>query len=353
MSCLDSVRDLAPEIIVVDTGSTDQTVTIAQAAGARVIEIPWPGNFSKARNRALDAATGRWVLVLDGDEILSPASIGTVKSLVAEPAKQAYELIQRSQLPRGQHLDVAIVRLFPKDPRVRFERSIHEQVNTSLERVGIPIRNSRIVVDHSGYLDPTAMPAKTRRNRDLIAKELEDEPAGDPHLRYFYAATFLDEQEFKRAATEYEACIKQCGSARPSLAATARIQAAHCYHQAGDIESMARLLPSEVSSVLHPLVGIMKGELIKRTLGPQTAQPWFESVLQSPDRTYLPPVVLGPLKLRAIGELADIWASRGRKDVAVKVLHLALAVSQRRISGGVAGLTARYRACCPRPAEMT
>ena len=70
--CLRSVQGFADEMVVVDTGSTDATVAIAEAAGARVEQIPWPGDFAPARNQALEFLNGDWVLVLDADEQLRP-----------------------------------------------------------------------------------------------------------------------------------------------------------------------------------------------------------------------------------------------------------------------------------------
>ncbi len=76
--CLASVRGGVSEIVVADTGSTDDTAAIAQKAGARVISVPWENDFSKARNFPLELVTADWVLSLDADERLDPgAPVGT------------------------------------------------------------------------------------------------------------------------------------------------------------------------------------------------------------------------------------------------------------------------------------
>jgi glycosyltransferase involved in cell wall biosynthesis len=84
-SVLRSVQGFADEMVVVDTGSTDATVAIAEAAGARVEQIPWPGDFAPARNQALEFLNGDWVLVLDADEQLRPEAIPALKALMAQP----------------------------------------------------------------------------------------------------------------------------------------------------------------------------------------------------------------------------------------------------------------------------
>lgn len=72
--CLRSARGAADEIIIVDTGSTDATRSIARSFGARIIDYPWNGDFAAARNAGLALAQGTWILVLDADEELEPGS---------------------------------------------------------------------------------------------------------------------------------------------------------------------------------------------------------------------------------------------------------------------------------------
>ena len=68
--CLDSIRNIAQEIVIIDTGSTDRTVEVAQAYNAKMGFFAWNGNESAARNESLKLATGNWVLILDADQEL-------------------------------------------------------------------------------------------------------------------------------------------------------------------------------------------------------------------------------------------------------------------------------------------
>ena len=354
-ACLASVRGLADEIVVVDTGSTDETVALARGAGATVHEMSWPGDFSVARNAALARATGRWILVLDADETLPPASVAAVRKLVAAPPRRAYTLVQRSRLATAAaHLDVAIVRLFPRDERVRFERPIHEQVNTSLERCRIPIEDTGIIFEHSGYAEASAMPAKTARNRALIETALhaaESGPAAerDPHLRYFYANTFFDTGDFVTAAREYLECAVQCGDDRPRLGSAARIKAAEAFALASEPALALDALPDERAVAAHPQASLLKGEIMLRRGLHHEALRWLELVLGLPDQAYMPPVVVAPLKLKALEFLAGVWAAMERKDIAVGVLHLGMAFAQGKVPRDPTTLQKRYAACRAQP----
>ena len=82
-ACLRSVQDFVDEMVVVDTGSTDETVALAQACGARIEHLEWPGDFAPARNAALEHVKGDWVLVLDADEQLRTEAIPKLKALMA------------------------------------------------------------------------------------------------------------------------------------------------------------------------------------------------------------------------------------------------------------------------------
>src|SRR5438105_10083516 len=93
-ACLESVRDLFHEVIVVDTGSTDRTKEIAAGFGARVFDFPWVDNFAAARNAALEHATGDWIFWMDADDRLDEDNRGEMARLLSKlPAEMvAYSM---------------------------------------------------------------------------------------------------------------------------------------------------------------------------------------------------------------------------------------------------------------------
>ena len=91
--CLDAIHDVVDEMIIVDTGSSDSTVAIAESFGATVLHHEWTGDFAEARNVSLDAATGDWFIYLDADEVL-------VREDARAPARAGRPRLARGFLPR-------------------------------------------------------------------------------------------------------------------------------------------------------------------------------------------------------------------------------------------------------------
>jgi tetratricopeptide (TPR) repeat protein len=182
-------------MIVIDTGSQDRTKDLARALGAQVFDFPWTNDFAAARNESLARASGDSVLVLDADEVLSPQDHAGLLRLIEQPvlAKKAYAFTTRNYVPLidtagwtandGTYGPEAAgsgwfgsikVRLFPRDPRIRFENPVHELVETSLQHAGIPVEDSTIPIHHYGKLDKQKALAKGEEYYQLGRKKLED-----------------------------------------------------------------------------------------------------------------------------------------------------------------------------------
>lgn len=201
--CLNSVKSIVDEIVVVDTGSSDETKGIATAFGAQVVDVRWHDDFSEARNAALERATGGWILVLDADEAISAGDRERLGGLMERASENlsAYRLCTRNYTRkhsvvgftsnRGEYPEEQgagwypseKVRLFPNDPRIRFAYPVHELVEPSLHRIGIPILDCPVVVHHYGTLDDRAVAAKTATYRSLGGKKRTDAPARAASLR--------------------------------------------------------------------------------------------------------------------------------------------------------------------------
>ncbi len=207
---LDSVREVAAEVVVVDTGSTDDTVEIAASSGARVIESPWNNDFSHSRNAGLDVALGDWILCLDADERLAPNQGRRLRRLMTAPADAYFVRIRSPQAGRlGEQTFVhAFPRLFRNRPDFRFQRRVHEQIHPSLEAAGARIRHSDLDIEHDGYaVDHAARRLKLERNLMLLQMDLEERP-GDGFVLYHLGETYALLEDPATARTFYRRALE-------------------------------------------------------------------------------------------------------------------------------------------------
>lgn len=179
--CLEAIRGAVDEIIVVDTGSTDRTVEIAESFGARVLHFPWNGSFADARNVGLDAASSDWVMYLDADEHLVPEDAAELRTLTRRTWREAFYVVLTNYTggdEAGSAVSDLQLRMWRNRPEYRFEGRIHEQKTGNMPRF-LPERfeSTQIRVLHYGYLKSRISGRdKARRNIDLLLREANEDP---------------------------------------------------------------------------------------------------------------------------------------------------------------------------------
>jgi glycosyltransferase involved in cell wall biosynthesis len=140
---VESVRSIADEIVVLDTGSTDETLAVARRLGVALASTPWDDTFSAARNHCLGLATGDWVLWLDAGERLSEGSAAELRHFVDQQAdtQKVYTLLVEVPPlePAASAEQAAQVRLIPNRPELRFEGRVRETYLPSIEAAGMMI----------------------------------------------------------------------------------------------------------------------------------------------------------------------------------------------------------------------
>ncbi|MBM4145212.1 MAG: glycosyltransferase [Nitrospira sp.] len=200
-----SVKPVVDEMIVVDTGSSDRTKDIAKALGAKVYDFAWTENFSEARNFSLSKASGRWVLILDADEAISPLDHDRLKKFIADSDSKpaAYTFITRNYVNEANtkgwigndgkyFLEEAgtgwypgeKVRLFPNNSSIRFEYPVHERIEPSLMKAGIGIRKSSIPIHHYGKLNREKADSKAESYYLLAKQKLAESGKDDALVLY-------------------------------------------------------------------------------------------------------------------------------------------------------------------------
>ncbi len=183
-TALKSVLALVDEVIVVDTGSQDNTRIIAEGYGSRVVDLPWSDDFAAARNAALAEAASDWILVLDADEYLQPVRPVEFQRLLHDPSAAGYRLRLVSPREETGPEGRSQVRLFRNAPEVRYDYPIHEQVAPALEawagREGLHVFDSVLAVVHEGN------DAERRtRSRDRALRILRKAVDAHPQEAYF------------------------------------------------------------------------------------------------------------------------------------------------------------------------
>ena len=230
-ACLDSARPWVDEIVVVDTGSTDGTLELAESLGAKVSTFAWGDDFAAARNAALARAQGQWVLSLDADERLAGDSGARLEELLAagDAAFARSGRLRCYRLRIHNHYDnvpgapgITISygrRLFPNHARLRWVRPVHEYVeHLDGPQLLAAVSTDAVVIEHLGYLTAEyARSDKGRRNRRLLQAALAADP-NDQLSRFYLGQQLHRNGAYAAAAETLQMAIAQATTQDPAPA---------------------------------------------------------------------------------------------------------------------------------------
>jgi tetratricopeptide (TPR) repeat protein len=193
--CLAIIKPIVDEMIVVDTGSADRSNDIATAFGAQVYDIEWQKDFAKARNFSLEKASGDWILIMDGDEVISSLDYKHFNQIVKNRPKApvAYTIVTRNYsalanivgwVPNdGKYVNEEAVagwipsvktRLFYGRDQIWFEGAVHELVDPVVKRKGFETKNCSIPIHHYGRLDKERLERKGELYFEIGKKKMEE-----------------------------------------------------------------------------------------------------------------------------------------------------------------------------------
>ena len=195
---IDSLQGNYDELIVVDTGSTDGTVAVAEKYGAQIYHFVWQNDFSLARNFALAKAVGDWVVFLDADEYYEgPISIREYLQNIEKNSSRVdavliplYEAHQRSNPP------MLVIRFFRNKPDIRYQGAIHEQITKGEKSLNLVIAEEMIFI-HTGY-HPQKMAEKSQRNLQMLLADIAKN-GEQPAYYYYIAECYFGMQEYEQA----------------------------------------------------------------------------------------------------------------------------------------------------------
>ena len=199
-ACLASVSGIANEMVIADTGSSDETAAVAKKLGARVLSIAWTDDFAAARNRALAEVKSEWALVLDADERLDDTAAKRVAQLLADTRADAFQvpirnyvlsledrIWDRAARPNDSGLEAARsypayiehenVRLFRRDPEIYFVGRVHESVGPRIVDTGRKLERATFCIHHFGMVaDEETRARKNHFYRRLGREKVREMP---------------------------------------------------------------------------------------------------------------------------------------------------------------------------------
>jgi len=173
--CLDSVKPIANEIIICDTGSTDRTIEIAREYTDQMYEIPWDDDFAAARNQSIRHATKDWILWIDADEHLIGAE--HLGKYLRDNMYTGYVIRQHHHAIDAQFNPDVPVRLLRNRRGIRFFGCVHEHPETELNKGVHPaVVLGDVHIVHDGYVTEEIRRGRFRRNLPLLIKDRERHP---------------------------------------------------------------------------------------------------------------------------------------------------------------------------------
>jgi glycosyltransferase involved in cell wall biosynthesis len=329
--CLAAVAEHVDELIVVDTGSTDRTVEIAESFGARILHHEWDGDFSAARNVALDAATSDWLFYLDADEVLVEGDGPRLRELLGRTWREGFWFTETNhvgEIEDGVAVAHNALRLFRNRPAYRFEGRVHEQFAHRLPNLPERLEHTQVRIEHYGYLGAVrGAKEKSRRNVELLERQIAD-GVDTPFLHFNLGSERAASgdvagslKHLERAWTKLESDPERLEHGYfPSLSSR-RVKALNANRRHDDAlaagETVLQLLPGFTDVVLEQAMAHRgKGDL-------DAAIATFERAIAMGDAPSRYSATVGAGTFHARNLLAEVLITTGRLDEAeAHLLHI-------------------------------
>lgn len=296
--CLESVRGVVDEMIIVDTGSTDATVEIAESYRATVYSFPWNGSFSDARNYGLERATGDWILILDGDDELEAQSRKVLLDIIKHSDADGYFCETINYLGDAPGCDTIMsltFRLLRNGKGYFYSEPVHEQIcsNIYAKNPDARLLNANIKVYHYGYLNKNVVGKNKReRNIGLIKKQIEENPE-NAFINFNLANEYNAVGDNVRALDYYEKAYRNF-KLEEGFSSRLFIRMMDCYIGLGRMEDALKL--ANEALVYYPEftdMELMKGIIYNSTGRYTLALSHFQKCIEMGEAPTIHSVVMG------------------------------------------------------------
>ena len=322
-AALESIRPWVDELVVVDTGSVDDTPEIATHYGAQLFHFPWCDDFSAARNESIRHAQGDWVFWMDSDDTIDEANGRKLRELADRPLEaspMAYVMQVHCPGPDGSgEKDVTVVdhvKMFRNRPELRFECRIHEQILPAIRRLDGEVAWTDIFVVHSGS-DHSEAGRKHKYSRDLRLLELELQDRPDhPFALFNLGMTYADMGEHEKAV---EALRRSIAVSHPSESHVRKIYAllVSSLTQLSRYEEAQQASQEGLSHYPEDAELLFRQGIVAQHLGHlQQAISSYRAALSSQEERHFASVDPGISGFKARHNLALVYTEMNRLDLA-------------------------------------
>jgi len=308
-------------MIVVDTGSTDETPDIARRAGASVFTFPWSDDFSAARNESLRRARGRWLFWMDSDDTIDEHNGRRLKELVHRhhpPNRLGF--VMQVHCPGQSPEDCTVVdhvKLIRNLPELKFDGRIHEQVLPAIRALGGEVDWTDIYVVHSGS-DQTLAGRARKQERDLRILHLElGERPSHPFTLFNLGMTYADMGEYQQAVHYLTSSIAASGPGESHLRKAYALLVS-CYGEQDRLDLASstcnearKLFPDDAELLFRSGIMAHRRSLL------QEAEEAYVALLQPRETSrYFASVDRGIFGFKARHNLAAVYQDMNRPDLA-------------------------------------
>ncbi len=318
------------EIVIVDTGSEDDTMEVAKKFTEKTFAFPWTDDFSAARNFALTKARADWILWLDADDRMTPRDVTLLKRHISGDRK-GYLIRVVSDSSGSGTAQFLQLRLFPNVEGIRWEGRVHEQVLPSLQRKGLGVEAvPDVTVVHKGYDDPATLKEKTIRNLRLLEEERRLRP-DDPHVLQHIAQAYALLGDIDKAVEASEALVDAPASQARDAFLTHTLNRLIQYNLLLNNVKRAKHWADRVlqTDPQDRLVRFFLGEICYQEGSLVEAIGWFERFCEAEEVVGCAPVPWRTLTANARNYLGLAYERIGRRDKARSEFRAAIELGAR------------------------
>lgn len=247
VNCINSLKSIVTEIVVIDTGSTDHTISVVLQEDIKLHHYQWRDNFSEARNYSISIATQPYILVIDADETLDQTTVRFLAEYTEQLSNKPAAVNIRSIIDAHRIVNSRITRLFPNSPDYRYEGIVHEQLTYKDKPLEV-IQSTGVILHHDGYRETEIQKKqKVERNLLLLRKQLELDP-NSIYVKFQIGQTYYVNGKYEEAIQCFDRTLQMASEqgSLPSYMSTVFLSYGYCLMNLREFDFLDNLIQDAI-----------------------------------------------------------------------------------------------------------